>query len=176
MKIMLGIPQCSSLYVCGIWKMPCISPFSILLWETLGKIQPLSTSKGFLFDRKPGPSSGLENLDILLCGMVWLFNIMVLFDFSHNVISFHGPWDALALSGVFYLPGQARGKFIRAMLIKNSIYSWRLFSAHSQNCIWYSHKKLKPGDIINLFSSSWTSSMLYKMKKQLLTDDGCFLF
>jgi hypothetical protein len=103
--------------------MPFISPFSILLCETLGKIQPLSTSRGFLFDRKPILSPGLKNLDISLCGIVWLVNIMALFDFSHNVISFHGPWDALALSGVFYLPGQARGKFIRAMLIKNSIYS-----------------------------------------------------
>jgi len=58
MKKMLDILQCSSLYIVRIWNMPFISPFSILLCETLGKIQPLSTSRGFLFYRKPVLSPG----------------------------------------------------------------------------------------------------------------------
>jgi len=92
--------------------MPFISPFSILLCETLGKIQPLSTSRGFLFYRKPSLSPCLKNLDISLCGIVWLVTIMVLFDLSHNVISFHDPWDLPALSGVFFSRASPR-KFIR---------------------------------------------------------------
>jgi hypothetical protein len=65
--------------------MPFISPFSILLCETLGKIQPLSTSRGFLFYRKPVLYPGLKkNIDISLCGIVkiWSVNIMVLFAYS----------------------------------------------------------------------------------------------
>jgi len=85
--------------------MPFISAFSTLLCETLGKIQPLSTSRGFLFFRKPVLYPGLKiNVDISLCGIVkcdqltlWFFLII-----PHNVISFHDPWDLLDLSGVFF--------------------------------------------------------------------------
>jgi hypothetical protein len=64
--------------------MPFISPFSTLLCETLGIIQPLSTSRGFLFSKAGSLSRVKKNIDISLCGIVeiWLVNIMVLYDYS----------------------------------------------------------------------------------------------
>lgn len=77
MKKILDIPQCGSIYISRIWNMPFISPFSTLLWETLGKIQPLSTSRGFHFYRMPVLYPGLKKYwHITLWYCILLINIM----------------------------------------------------------------------------------------------------